>query len=67
MLISICSSGQTMEKSQTARQTKVRQDTINNKVFKQVVFTHKIDSAGLKSQDTTISKLDSLILIKKKK
>ena len=56
-----------MEKSQTARQTKVRQDTINNKVFKQVVFTHKIDSAGLKSQDTTISKLDSLILIKKKK
>jgi hypothetical protein len=69
MLINMAVSGQStkvMEQSRTAKDITIRKDTVSKRVFEQKVYQYKPDTAYVKQQDATISKLDSIIKTKKK-
>ena len=66
VISSICY-GQSMEKTQTAKQITIKKDTINKKVYEQKVYTFKSDTAFINQQKKRIVKLDSILNTKRKK
>lgn len=66
-IFSEISFGQDLSKTKTAKDITVKWDTIGRKIIKQNVYKFKVDTAFIRNQDTTLSKLDSILMKKRQK
>jgi hypothetical protein len=67
ILTSSLTFGQDLSKTKTAKEITMRKDTIGGKIIEQTVFRFKKDSVFINEQRKNLSKIDSLIDVRKKK
>ena len=52
---------QDVTRTRTAKEITVKKDTINRKVVTRPVYKHSLDTAFILRQDSTITRLDSIL------
>lgn len=65
ILISGICYGQNLEKTQTAKQITIKQDTIRRKIVSQQVFKFRPDTVYFKEQERLRKQMDSILAKKK--